>query len=94
MVDDFGLFALGVVADVCVFFSFDVVVDFFFAHVIYSRILFLLGDPHPPTYTHPPTLRGFCSDAHPFTLKCWVVDIIVLVGQRSEIPPTKVTSFW
>ena len=32
---------------------------------------FLLGDPHPPTYIHPPTLRGFCAEAHRFTLKCW-----------------------
>ena len=34
---------------------------------------FLLGDQHPLTYTHPPTLRGFCADAHRFTLKCWWV---------------------
>ena len=36
-------------------------------------IFFSLGDPHPPTYTHPPTLQGFCADAHIFTLKCWWV---------------------
>ena len=34
---------------------------------------FSLGDPHQPTYTHPPTLQGFCADAHRFVLKCWWV---------------------
>ena len=28
-----------------------------------------LTDLYPP----PPTLRGFCADAHRFTLKCWWV---------------------
>ena len=46
----------------------------FFAHTYLLRgYIFLLGDPHPPTYTHPPTLQEFCADAHRFTLKRWWV---------------------
>ena len=71
----FFLFALGVVSDVLlIFVSFGI--DFFFAHICYllrGIFLFSLGDPHPTTYTYPPTLQGFCADAHRFTLKCWVV---------------------
>ena len=47
----------------------------FFRHVIYSRVLLLFTWWPTLTYTHPPTLQGFCADAHRFTLKYWwVVD--------------------
>ena len=36
-------------------------------------ICFWLGDPHPPNYTHLPTLQGFYADANSFTLKRWWV---------------------
>ena len=46
----------------------------FVAHTCYSlRFFCSLCDPHPPTYTHSPTLQGFFADAHRFKLKCWVV---------------------
>ena len=67
--------------------SFHSVVDYFFRTCYYSGVLFFFTcDPRPPTYTHPPTLQGFCADTHRFTLKCWW---IVLVGRRPEIPLTK-----
>ena len=54
MVDDFGLFALGVVADVCVFFSFDVVVDFFL-HMLFTQgfCFYLVTHTHRPIPTRP-----------------------------------------
>ena len=71
----FCLFALGVVADVCwLFFHLELFSIILFAQVIYSGVhFFSLGDPHPPTYTHPLTLQGFCADAHRFTPKYWWV---------------------
>ena len=66
---------------------------FLHIHACYLLLFFvLLGDPHPPTYTHPPTSRRFCADAHRFTLKYWWV-VGGVIGQRSEIPPTKVTKW-
>ena len=55
-------------------FSFGVV-DYFLRTWLFTPgyCLFSLGDPRPPTYTHPPTLQGFFADAHRFTLKCWWV---------------------
>ena len=58
------------------FFHLGLLLIVFFLHilVIYSGVFSVsLGDPHSPTYTHPPHLQGFCSDAHRFTLKCWLV---------------------
>ena len=78
-VDEFCFFALGVVAesDVCYWFifSFGVVVDECYRKYLFTPgYYFLLGEPHPPTNTHPSTLRGFCANAHRFPLKCcWVV---------------------
>ena len=46
----------------------------FLAHTsgyLLRGIVSSLGDPRRPTYTHPPTLQGFCTDAHRFTLNCW-----------------------
>ena len=56
-----------------------------------------LGDRHPRTYTHPPTLQGLCADVHRVTLKCWWW-VLVAVGptsprtnrrtQQTTSPPT------
>ena len=57
-----------------VFFPLRIVVDVFLCtYLSFSPFFFLLGGPHPPTYTHPPILQGFSADMHRFTLKCWWV---------------------
>ena len=70
------MFALSVVADVrCRFFFSFGVADFFCTYLllVFTPEYCFFTWSHPPTYTHPPTLQGFCADAHRFTLKCWWV---------------------
>ena len=84
------LFALGVVADVCWLVFIWSCSLFFCTHLLFSPgyCFFSLGGPRPPTYTHPPTLQRFFA----LTRIAWRWSIggwwVVLVGRRSEIPPT------
>ena len=66
-VDGFGLDALGVVADVCCWFLLHLGLLMFFLHIMF----FTPGC--FSTYTHPPTLQGFCAEANRFTRKSWWV---------------------
>ena len=80
----FGLFfAFRVMADFCLqlvqllmcnvdyFFHLGLLIFFCTCNLLRGIVFFTCS--HPPTYTHPPTLQGFCADAHRFTLKCWWV---------------------
>ena len=55
--------------------SFGIVVDCFVAHTYDLLRFFFTWWPAPTDLQnpHPPTLQGFCTDAHRFTLKCWWV---------------------
>ena len=67
------LFAFGVVADVCCFFHLGLLLITFFAHACYLLRGIFSFDLVTHTLPHPPTLQGFCADAHRFTQKCWWV---------------------
>ena len=57
-----------------IFFSFGIVDDVIFLHIlVYCGVFFfyLVTHTHRPIPTQPPTLQGFCADAHRFILKCW-----------------------
>ena len=88
------LFALGVlivVADICwlAFHLGLLLIDVFFAHFLFFQgVVFSLGDPRWPTYTHPPTLQRAKVLRWPASLHtellgggwCWLGDV-----QRSPL---------